>query len=217
MAETFNPWKEFPPSGRGLDEYLKFLELTRDDLAGKKILDIGSGLNQCAEDIKKERLRADVVPFDYFYSLPQHARENLYKNRYDEKDFVKVKEALGRVGGSGLTGELVAGRAEKLPFRDESFDMVICFFSMPLYAESREQAGAFMREVERVLKKGGTARIYPSRYGGKGDIPSTRIEREYADALEHSSVREIRDRDKFKVTIIEKNKEKGNAGGAEGY
>jgi len=52
-------WQEYAPTARGAQEHFEDLGLSIDQLRGKKILDIGAGLNELANELKNENL--DIV------------------------------------------------------------------------------------------------------------------------------------------------------------
>ena len=56
----------------------------------------------------------------------------------------------------------VAGLSESLPFRDEAFDLIISNHAVPWHiAEDTQKVIASIREIIRVLKPGGEARLHP--------------------------------------------------------
>lgn len=152
-------WKEYAPTARGVDEHVEDLGLNVNDLRGKKILDIGSGLNQLANELKGEGL--DIVSLDPFYALSRNERESVYERGYEDGP-EKLKELLDKLESSNPASQLVAGRSETLPFADESFDFIISHYGSPFYAENTEQIEFFFLELSRVLKRGGESRIYPT-------------------------------------------------------
>lgn len=153
-------WAEIRPTGRTAAEYFEDLDISPEFLKGKKILDIGSGLNKFAKDLKEYDL--DLVSIDAFYALTPGQREEVFKD-LSPANFEDLKEDLDRITGENKDSKLVGGRAESLPFVDRAFDVVLAEYSLPNHAESFEQIRSFLFEVARVLKSGGEARIYPMR------------------------------------------------------
>ncbi|MDD5710796.1 MAG: class I SAM-dependent methyltransferase [Candidatus Colwellbacteria bacterium] len=153
-------WGEIRPTGRSAEECFEDLGISLEFLKGKKILDIGSGLNQFAQDLKQEHL--DLTSIDMFYALTPEERKKVFSELSPE-NFETVKTSLDRMAIKDKDSHLVGGRAESLPFLDETFDVVLAEYSMPHYAENRESMRDFFFEVARVLKPGGEAHIYPMR------------------------------------------------------
>jgi ubiquinone/menaquinone biosynthesis C-methylase UbiE len=156
--DLWNLWAEIRPTGRSSKEYFKDLQIDLDFLRGKKILDIGSGRNIFARELKVQNL--DFTSIDAFYALTPNEREEVFEE-LNEKDFQIVKEQLDRISKDEKDSKLVAGKAETLPFRTESFDVVLAEYSLPAHVESSGQIKDFLIEVARVLKYNGQARIYP--------------------------------------------------------
>ncbi len=99
------------------------------DLAGKKVLEIGSGRGGGAEYISRCLSPAAVTGLDFSTYAVQFCRKNF--------------------NSGGLFFQL--GCAEALPFGDESFDIVFNVESSHCY----EAMGPFLAEVKRVLSPGG--------------------------------------------------------------
>lgn len=154
-------WAEIRPTGRSAEEYFKHLDISLEFLKGKKILDIGSGLNQFAKDLRKYNL--NLVSIDTFYALTPEQREEVFEE-LNPQNFKIVKKDLDRITKNKKDSQLVGGLAESLPFADESFDIVLAEFSLPNHAESFNQVRDFFFEIARVLKSKGEARIYPMRF-----------------------------------------------------
>jgi SAM-dependent methyltransferase len=97
-----------------------------------------------------------------------------------------------RFRAAGLASNLRVADAENLPFEDSSFDLV---YSWGVLHHSPDTAGAF-REVGRVLRRGGTARIMIyhrwsltglmlwGRYGLLRGKPRSSLTQIYSDHLE---------------------------------
>lgn len=150
-------WEKHRVTGRGLEEYLRFMHLTREDLRDKKVLDVGAGAANFARDVQAENLGTTVVSLDPSYVLDADTR------------------ASKRSVAIGWRGEIeadppnsVAGIAEQTPFADASFDMVLASFSVPEYfplQDMRDYQNRFLKtleEFDRILKVNGEIRIYPS-------------------------------------------------------
>lgn len=131
--------RDRPITSRGLKSYLRGLNLSPEELRDKKILDVGSGSGRFAEEAKKAGIE-NVYSFDP--SLASGA----------------VREKSGE---RGVTSKAVAGQAEEMPFADESFDLVVNNFSLPMWSESPQAMRQAFAEELRVLRPGGELRLAP--------------------------------------------------------
>jgi SAM-dependent methyltransferase len=100
------------------------------DLASKVILEVGAGSAMCSRWLATQGARP--IATDLSAGMLRHAR-------------------AGNID-TGVQVPLVQADAQRLPFRDESFDLAFTAFgAVPFVADS----AAIMREVARVLKPGG--------------------------------------------------------------
>ena len=141
---------EPPITSRGKENYFKNLDISPEFLHGKKILDIGSGMNVFAEEVKDYDL--DLVSMDPFYALSQE----------QQKGHIKENTKFENKGYS----QLVAGKGEALPFADGTFDVILALMSLPYWSNNFDSVKNFFYEITRVLKSKGEARISPSSIGG---------------------------------------------------
>ena len=101
------------------------------DVRGKRVLELGCGAAAGARWLATRG--ADVVALDLSAGMLRHARQAAER--------------------SAVSVPLVQADALALPFADDAFDMVCTAFgAIPFVADS----GAVMREVARVLRRGGT-------------------------------------------------------------
>lgn len=120
---------------RGFLEYNNELDLRELSLENKTILDIGGGHGNFAKELAKNK--------------------TLFRN-------VKVFN----VDPWPLVGEnSIAAIAQRLPFKDNSFDIIVSLYAVPMYLEDMKDAGVFLLEIFRVLKRGGQARVAPFSKG----------------------------------------------------
>src|SRR4030042_3408234 len=139
-------YEKVPTTQRSFGEYLDLLDLKREDLEGKTVLDLGSGYGQpLAVGAKEAGINARVVSLDPKLSLKEERGWPSYLNR-------KVSDIA------------VAGEGARLPFQDNSFDYCLAIESLPRYLTDKSEIGPYLREVGRVLKNGGEARIQPLTY-----------------------------------------------------
>ncbi len=99
------------------------------DVPGKEILEVGSGRGGGANYIRKYLRPEKITGLDIAHNA--------------------IKLSNERHSTAGLT--FVQGNAERLPFADESFDVVINVESCHAYGS----VPAFLKEVKRVLRPGG--------------------------------------------------------------
>lgn len=156
MQEDFWKREEIPTTDRGLEVYLKELGLSGEMLEGKTILDVGSGTRKFAKEVKDAGINADVISLDPAYASPET------KFSYDTERGVVVdlKERLQKTDVPGVKDKSLAGVGEALPFKDDTFDLVVADTSLPAYG-TNEQIDAFFAEVFRVLKNDGELRFNP--------------------------------------------------------
>lgn len=136
-----------PTEGRALQEYEKQLNFNSQELHGKRILDIGSGIkDKFAREIKELGIDAEVVSLSPDYSI----------DKYSKNVSVAFPE-----------GKQIAGIGQSLPFADKSFDRV---FALHVYEHifSNDILLRMLGEMVRILKPGGVAKIGPME-----DIPGT--------------------------------------------
>jgi ubiquinone/menaquinone biosynthesis C-methylase UbiE len=131
------------PGGRDLADYKEFLGFDERQLAGKTVLDLGSGSQEkLTRDLKEVGIEANVVSLNPDYSLKKYRR--IINN---QEDWQKKS---------------VAAVAQSLPFKDGAFDIVLGLESITMYedaAEKPDSAKSWAMEVARVLKPGGEARL----------------------------------------------------------
>jgi ubiquinone/menaquinone biosynthesis C-methylase UbiE len=131
------------PGGRDLADYKEFLGFDERHLAGKTVLDLGSGSQEkLTKDLKEAGVEANVVSLNPDYSLKKYRRIINNQENWQKKS--------------------VAAVAQSLPFKDASFDVILGLESITMYEdalEKPESAKSWAMEVARVLKPGGEARL----------------------------------------------------------
>ncbi|KLI60500.1 class I SAM-dependent methyltransferase [Brachyspira hyodysenteriae] len=115
-----------------MSEYLKNIDYN-------KLLDIGSGTGYLINMLKKYKATAEFYGLDLSEEMI-----NISKSK-------NIKDA-----------EFILGSANKLPFNDNTFDIVTCIQSFHHYPYPDET----MKEVYRVLKKGGIYILSDTGVGG---------------------------------------------------
>src|SRR3989338_10180735 len=147
-----NP-EQIPTSDRGLDKYLLDLNLTKEDLAGKIILDLGAGTRRFAKEVEDNDIKAKVFSVDPIFEDPNQKIEN----GADE-----LADQLAETDSPSITEKTVAALGENLPFKDTSFDLILAEYSLPAHATSEKQIDEFFQEAIRLLRVGGELRFCPS-------------------------------------------------------
>ncbi|MEK7627476.1 MAG: class I SAM-dependent methyltransferase [Patescibacteria group bacterium] len=153
--EIFQNWLEIPTThSRSIDKYFDDLNLTSKRIEGKTILDIGAGVMQFAKGVSDSGIDAKVYSLDPFYSSPE-------KKSVHKKDDELLEKFVQSHNNPDLKDKIIGGYADKIPFCDSAFDMVISEYSMPLYARSVKEIDDFFDESLRVVKDNGEVRICP--------------------------------------------------------
>jgi SAM-dependent methyltransferase len=100
------------------------------DVAGKDVLEVGSGAGQCSRWVRVHEGRS--------FGLDLSARQLQHSRRLDEETQVTVPSVLGT--------------ATALPFGDQTFDVVFCSFGALQFVSD---IGTAVAETARVLRPGG--------------------------------------------------------------
>lgn len=129
-----------------LPRALSGLNLKTEDLTGKKVLEVGSGKAYVAEEARKEGI--DILSFDFVYGTQEGRR--IFQEYSLDGRYIIIDDP-----------NAVAGVAESLPFKDEAFDFVLAYSSVPKWSISICKAEVAIDEMIRVLKSEGELRIFP--------------------------------------------------------
>ena|SRR3989344_5502625 len=144
------PWEKLttlqsnPPEGRGLKTYEETLGFRISELKGN-VLDLGSG--------RRELFRKEA----------EAANKNIkvvsLNPDYSDEDYRVLQKFAGNTSERS-----VAGLAEQLPFKDETFDYIFANFSVSVYSDPKQMdkfGHMWVNELNRVLKANGEAIIFP--------------------------------------------------------
>lgn len=154
-----------------------------NDIVGKRILDVGSGVSIAVEELAKRGAIAYGIDPIYsdrnriWQSYQRTIRMGHTNTTYDEKLKGSVKDFLD---DHLSNGRYIAASATNLPFRDNSLDLV--YSNQCLTAFLVKDQETFLRaiaEAVRVLKSGGSLRIHPwyvPYYQREIEYPSGRAE-----------------------------------------
>ena len=134
--KTVSQEEEQAMSDETVARYFSDLGLEWKNLEGKKILEIGAGLATFAKEAQRRGI--EVVSLE------------------------KEPELWTSEGPPPQDVQYVKGDAEKLPFADESFDMIISIAAPPIISKTKEEIRAVIGEARRVLKSGGEFRFGPA-------------------------------------------------------
>jgi ubiquinone/menaquinone biosynthesis C-methylase UbiE len=134
------------PVDRDPEEQLGSLCLLEFQWNGRSICEIGTGKReQLAKHLKKK-----IGPTGHLTLINPD-----YEQAVDADGFLANTEIDARV-------RRFPTKAENLQLPEDSFDVILSSFSVPLHMD-RKCVGPFFVMVMRALKQGGTARFYPIR------------------------------------------------------
>lgn len=138
IAGTIEGRQGMPPGGRDLDSYENDLMFDRNELVGKRVLDLGAGAEvRFATGLRAAGIDTEVV--------------ELSPDFYDQRYLNRAR--------SVYDGEVVAGFGQSLPFDDNYFDRVFAFHVLEHITP--EDCKEVIKETSRVLKGGGAATFGP--------------------------------------------------------
>lgn len=148
---------------------LSRLGLSLDDLSGKKILDVGSGngeLERVANNLDLKIVGLDIDPHMHLAGRVHRDKyPNLYEKPYalydEEESMGDIRERIKHDYSLVDTPNFVVGDAKRLPFADNSFDLLLSHASPPTTWTSDEEIVQVISEFGRVLNDGGEARFGP--------------------------------------------------------
>ena len=126
---------------------LSYWEMQEDD----RVLDIGCGGGATLHRMAEKVTSGHVTGVDYSDVSVETSRRNNEKN---------IKS--GKM-------DVLEGSVENLPFADDSFDKIITVESFYFWPDPQEN----LKEVRRVLKKGGTFLLVADTYNKDGLDPKT--------------------------------------------
>lgn len=138
-------------SGRPWHTEAQLLQVPNKNWEGKRILSMATGKK--FDDPQEVFPGAEVTALDSSFFTDD-------KIKYEDLD-KKAKENLVIHGKTENTADhAVKGLAQELPFADESFDLVMSTFGVPMNLGENDKVTSII-EFYRVCKKGGQVRLYP--------------------------------------------------------
>lgn len=146
--------KESMLTERGLEGYKEYLRITEEDIKRwKVIIDLGAGLEQnFAKEVKKLNIDTTVISVDPSLAIPE--KEDLERLFPEERE----RRKSARDNPEPFTLSVLA---QDLPIVSGSIDAILALHSVTQYVEDETQMRSIFLEIERVLKVGGEARMYP--------------------------------------------------------
>ncbi len=121
--------------------YRSIAEEVVSKISSGRVLDVGTGPGFLPVEIAKKVPEIEVIGIDISGGMVKIANKSAEKMGFS-----------GRV-------RFIEASASSMPFEDEYFDLVVSTFSLHHWAEPEE----CLKEIVRVLKKGGEAWIYDIR------------------------------------------------------
>jgi len=168
--------------GRTFDEYRRYFLLNLEDLVGKTVLDVASGVSSFCAEANARGIR--VTSFDPIYSLtPEKIAERCepdlqsvfraigsvptyrwtyYKNPEHMRELRKSASSTFLLDYRAHPERYISGTLPKLPFADDSFDLTLVSYFLFAYQDQLNYK--FHRDsiLEIMRVTGGEARIYPT-------------------------------------------------------
>lgn len=186
QAEELAKARHVVTTGRDLAEYEKRLQIKREDLAGKIILDLGSGVAkfplELAEFYGASENKPHIFALDIAYDFQTHGAGKALLSERIYQMLEKFPDTITAV--TGLFSEL--------PFKRDSFDYVFSLYAFPLHIKGEQFFEQGLSEIIRVLKAGGQAKMAPLEYNsgrienGKEKYLAYHYNREhFQDILKH--------------------------------
>jgi len=131
------PEEESYTVDRDVEEIARLHGLHIREFLGKTILNLGSGSGNLQADLDAQGIDATVISIDVNAKALQEASRRQKNNR------------------------LLLADVSALPLRDESIDLAIATYSLPMWARNTDQLISFFDECKRVVKIGGKIAVYP--------------------------------------------------------
>jgi ubiquinone/menaquinone biosynthesis C-methylase UbiE len=159
--------RKMPVTGRGLDAVLDAHGLPLSAFAGETIYDLGCGRSDLQAELSIRGVRACVIGFDN-----------------DDR-------ALDHSGNSAT--QKIFAELDDLPVEDESADIVIATYSLPMWGKDPEQIQNFYAECTRIVKINGLLSVYPISAALGGDLNEEALERLSAAVVGAMEIRRSQD------------------------
>lgn len=134
--------------GRTIGGVFDLLGLTIDELRGKKILDVGTGGGRTLDESR--RIGLDITGVDISPVISTVGQGKLVS----DKRMIEVAQSELRTVAETYPGSIVGSDATvALPFKDNSFDIVLSHLGLPGYSRSPKELATSILEMIRVAKE----------------------------------------------------------------
>ena len=152
----------FRVTHRGLDDYEKFCHIDRNSIGnGATVVDVGSGWNQeLSRDLEEMGKGIKTVSLDASLAIPPEGLDGVKYQTNISGEVGDVTEEMARERLLAKQDGSVAAIMPDIPLKSDSADLVVDCFGPGTYLDD-EGVVKYVGEVVRVLKDGGSARVYP--------------------------------------------------------
>lgn len=129
-----------------------------DSLQGKKVVDIGCGYSPYSEDSMFSVCYKNGIEF---FGVDPVVNQSISFRPTD----VLLAQLTGGTGKYDINApglkRAISASANNLPFSDNTIDMILSCWFIPIWIDTEEELLADFAEIYRVLKVGGTISLYP--------------------------------------------------------
>lgn len=131
----------------------------KTELQGKVLVDVGCGLTPFIEDSMFQWCRRHNIEF---YAVDPKVKDGFKFGPFDRlKSFATGARTAPNPNIEGLD-KTIASFADDLPFEDQSVDIVLSCWLIFSWIRSDDLLTKTFKEFDRILKPGGTIRIFPT-------------------------------------------------------
>jgi SAM-dependent methyltransferase len=140
--------------------YEHFLGISISELAGKKVLNIGSGRTGLLEkEMARKNIKVSTIS-------PSFANEGIsgkeMRDAYSQKPFLNKLRGKFKLKDYQLDINTIASKIQDgVPLDENSIDCILALYSVPLYLENDKEKENLISEIHRLLNEKGKASLYP--------------------------------------------------------
>jgi ubiquinone/menaquinone biosynthesis C-methylase UbiE len=124
-------------TGRGIEAVLQFHDLPLSAFEGATVYDLGCGMSDLGAELAARGVQAAVTGFD------------------------RNPNAFRRYGRTSSSTRAVVASLDTLPAEDDSADIVLATYSLPMWGKDSQEIQDFFDEGQRVVKPGGILSVFP--------------------------------------------------------